>query len=98
LAGTDKEEIIGLARKIGTYAISAEPFHDCCPTFLPRQPALYASPVELTKAESNLDVEALVAKGIRAVSLLKFEYKSGLVEVAEIAPRKNLSKTQTALA
>lgn len=98
LAGTDKEDIIGIARKIGTYVISAEPFHDCCPTFLPRQPALYASPAELARAESNLDVEALVSKGIRAVSLLKFEYKRGLVEIAEIAPRKNSSKSQTALA
>jgi tRNA uracil 4-sulfurtransferase len=97
LAGTDKEEIVGIARKIGTYAISAEPFHDCCPTFLPRQPALYASPAELTKAESKLDVEALVFKGIRSVSLFKFEYKRGLVEMTEVAPRKNSSKTQTTL-
>src|SRR5271156_3157449 len=85
LIGTDKEDIIGTARKIGTYTISAEPFHDCCPMFLPRQPALYASPKELTKAESNLDVNSLVFKGIRATSLLKFEYKCGTVEVAEIA-------------
>jgi tRNA uracil 4-sulfurtransferase len=98
LAGTDKEEIIGTARKIGTYAISAEPFHDCCPTFLPRQPALYASPAELARAEQNLDVEALVSRGIRAVSLLKLEYKRGVVAISEIAPRKNSSKTQIALA
>jgi thiamine biosynthesis protein ThiI len=98
LAGTDKEDIIGTARKIGTYAISAEPFHDCCPLFLPRQPALYASPSELTKAESNLDVNSLVFKGIRATSVLKFENKSGLVEVAEIAMRKDTARTQIALA
>ncbi|MGH9781931.1 MAG: tRNA uracil 4-sulfurtransferase ThiI, partial [Candidatus Acidiferrales bacterium] len=33
LAGTDKLEILALARKIGTHDISAEPFHDCCPVF-----------------------------------------------------------------
>jgi thiamine biosynthesis protein ThiI len=99
LAGTDKEDIIDTARKIGTYATSAEPFHDCCPMFQPRQPALYATPAELTNAELNLDVKGLVFKGIRATSLLKFEWKSGLVEVTEIAMRKeDSSKTQVALA
>jgi thiamine biosynthesis protein ThiI len=98
LAGTDKGDIIDIARKIGTYSISAEPFHDCCPMFLPRQPALYASAADLAKAESNLDVNTLAFKGVRAASLLKFEYRRGLVEVSEIALKKNSSKTQTALA
>src|SRR5277367_2962987 len=85
LVGTDKENIVAMARKIGTYAISAEPFHDCCPIFLPRQPALYASPEDLTKAEEALDISALTFKGIRTASLLKFEYKCGRVEVSEVA-------------
>jgi thiamine biosynthesis protein ThiI len=85
LVGTDKENIIDLARKIGTYSISAEPFHDCCPMFLPRQPALYASPQDLVKAEETLDVSALTFRGVRSASLLKYEYKSGRVEVSEVA-------------
>jgi tRNA uracil 4-sulfurtransferase len=97
LAGTDKEDIIATARKIGTYAISAEPFHDCCPMFLPRNPALYASPKQLTNAESNLDVDSLLFTGIRGASLLKFEYRGGLVGVAEIALNKSSSQTQIAL-
>ena len=97
LAGTDKEDIIATARKIGTYAISAEPFHDCCPMFLPRNPALYASPKQLTNAESNLDVNSLLFTGIRGASLLKFEYRGGLVGVAEIALNKSSSQTQIAL-
>ena len=36
LIGTDKMEILATARKIGTYDISSEPFHDCCPVFMPR--------------------------------------------------------------
>ena len=53
LTGTDKQEILATARKIGTYDISSEPFHDCCPVFLPRSPALYASAEELAEAEAN---------------------------------------------
>jgi tRNA uracil 4-sulfurtransferase len=98
LAGTDKEDIIVTARKIGTYAISAEPFHDCCPVFLPRNPALYASPKQLTEAESNLDVNSLLFTGIRGASLLKFEYRQGTVEVAEAMLNKISPGTQSALA
>src|SRR5580700_4087549 len=39
LIGTDKIDILATAHKIGTYDISSEPFHDCCPVFLPRTPA-----------------------------------------------------------
>jgi thiamine biosynthesis protein ThiI len=98
LAGTDKEDIIVTARKIGTYAISAEPFHDCCPVFLPRNPALYASPKQLTEAESNLDVNSLLFTGIRGASLLKFEYRQGTVEVAQAMLNKISPRTQSALA
>jgi thiamine biosynthesis protein ThiI len=98
LAGTDKEDIIDTAKQIGTYAISAEPFHDCCPVFLPRQPALYASPADLEKAESNLDLRSLLSKGIGSASLLKFEYRDGVVTSAEVALRRNNSEKQIAIA
>jgi tRNA uracil 4-sulfurtransferase len=98
LAGTDKQAIIDTARKIGTYPISAEPFHDCCPAFLPRRPALHASAKELANAESGLDLTSLMAKGMGAASLLKFEYKGGVVEVAETALKKSLPKKQIAVA
>ena len=44
LAGDDKAEILRLARQIGTYKISCEPFEDCCPRFMPRSPAIFARP------------------------------------------------------
>ena len=62
LVGDDKIEIMDAARKIGTHDISAEPFHDCCPIFLPRNPALHASVEELDQAESKLDIERSSAR------------------------------------
>src|SRR6201981_3652513 len=50
LIGTDKMEILATARKIGTYETSSAPFHDCCPVFMPRTPALCASAEELDEA------------------------------------------------
>ena len=66
LAGDDKQEILKIARMIGTFEISSEPFHDCCPMFLPRSPALYASAADLEQAEAGLDIPALVNQGVKA--------------------------------
>jgi thiamine biosynthesis protein ThiI len=83
LAGDDKLEIMAAARKIRTHDISAEPFHDCCPIFLPRNPALHASPEELERAESTMDVEALVRRGIDTVAIERYRYAAGHVEKVE---------------
>ena len=83
LVGDDKLEIMDYARKIGTHDISAEPFHDCCPIFLPRNPALHASVDELDKAESALDIEALVRKGIESLAVERYRYTMGRVEKVE---------------
>ena len=83
LVGDDKLEIMDLARKIGTHDVSAEPFHDCCPVFLPRNPALHASAAELAKAESALNVEALIRQGIDSVAIERYRYSAGRVEKVE---------------
>ncbi len=83
LAGDDKLEILALARKIGTYEISAEPFHDCCPVFLPRVPALHATPEELARAEATLHLDALVLRGVETAAFERFRYSAGCVEQVE---------------
>jgi len=97
LAGTDKMEIMALARKIGTYEISAEPFQDCCPVFLPRTPALHTTAAELETAEANLDVPGLVWRGIETAVLERFRYVAGRVEAVEsFSERKAIGKNTTA--
>jgi len=101
LIGADKMEILEVARKIGTYDISSEPFHDCCPVFMPRMPALYASTEELEEAETQLDVPALVSLGIRGASLERFHYLNGKVETIEPAREGTFTapaKQRTAIA
>jgi len=77
LAGDDKEEIIRLARTIGTYRISCEPFEDCCPRFLPTSPALFANPEDLDRAEAGLDIEALMRMGLEETSAMGFTFERG---------------------
>lgn len=98
LIGTDKMDILATARRIGTYEISSEPFHDCCPVFLPRSPALYSSPQELAEAETKLDVAALVGMGIRGTTLERFSYKGGIVEAEEANPLVPANKQSAAIA
>ena len=88
LAGTDKLEIMAQARAIGTYNTSAEPFHDCCPIFLPRNPALHATPRQLDAIESGLDVGTLVRDAVRGASLERFRYVKGRVEEEAVAPKR----------
>jgi tRNA uracil 4-sulfurtransferase len=86
LAGDDKQEIIALARRIGTFEISEEPFHDCCPLFLPRSPALYASAADLEDAEAGLNAWDLVKQATDAAVLERYSYVGGRVERLEAPP------------
>jgi thiamine biosynthesis protein ThiI len=83
LAGDDKLEILAIARKIRTYDISAEPFHDCCPMFLPRTPALHASAEELNRAEIQLDVPGLVRRGLETAATERYYFANGHAERME---------------
>lgn len=97
LIGTDKIDILATAKKIGTYDISSEPFHDCCPVFLPKSPALYASAKDLDEAESKLDIGALVAMGLRETTLQTLHYLGDKIEVSEARPMAGAKKS-TAIA
>jgi thiamine biosynthesis protein ThiI len=80
LAGDDKQEILKIAKQIGTFEISSEPFHDCCPMFLPRSPALYASASELQEAEAGLNIADMVSHGVEAAVLERYSFLKGRVE------------------
>ncbi len=83
LIGCDKQEIIDTARRIGTYDPSSERFSDCCPAFMPRHPRLYATPDELTQAESKLDVPDMVRRGLAGAERETYEFQNGQVVQAD---------------
>lgn len=84
LAGDDKQDIIALARQLGTYEISCEPFQDCCPMFLPKRPVIHARLDEVREAESRLDVARLVTVGMEAATVERFRYRDGQVEAVRV--------------
>jgi len=92
LAGDDKAEILKLARKIGTYKISCEPFEDCCPRFMPRAPAIFARPQELEEAECRLDIDALVRLGLEGATCVDYKFEQGEVTAREGSMRRMESR------
>ncbi|MBR5471374.1 MAG: tRNA 4-thiouridine(8) synthase ThiI [Oscillibacter sp.] len=71
LIGTDKVEIIRLAREIGTYETSILPYEDCCTVFTPRHPAIRPNVEDVRAAEAALDVDALVAEALENQSWVR---------------------------
>ena len=65
--GMDKEEIVQISRKIGTYETSILPYEDCCTVFTPRHPRLRPTIGEMQYAEEKLDIEGLVAEAVAGI-------------------------------
>lgn len=71
LIGMDKEEIVTVARKIGTFDTSILPYEDCCTVFTPRHPKTRPNVAELEEVEKALDVEGLVNEAVAGTERVK---------------------------
>ena len=67
VVGIDKEEIIRIARKIGTFETSILPYEDCCTVFTPRHPKTRPHLDEIEAAEAVLDMEALIQAAVDGI-------------------------------
>jgi len=57
--GMDKEEIVHVARRIGTYETSILPYEDCCTVFTPRHPKTRPELAKVFEQEQLIDISAL---------------------------------------
>ncbi len=61
LCGLDKNEIIEISNKIGTYEISIQPYEDCCTLFVAKHPETRPKASIIEKMESNLtELDSLI--------------------------------------
>ena len=74
LIGFDKEEIVSVARKIGTLETSILPYEDCCTVFTPKHPKTKPTLVQLLGAEKKLDREALIQQALASVEKIAVKY------------------------
>ena len=72
LIGSDKQEIIADARRIGTYELSIQDASDCCTLFMPPQPETHATFEAMEEAWALLDVEASVAACLDSATHIDF--------------------------
>ncbi|KAB3534474.1 tRNA 4-thiouridine(8) synthase ThiI [Alkaliphilus pronyensis] len=69
LIAMNKEDIIQLARDIGTYETSILPYEDCCTVFLPKRPLTKPRLEKILTSEARLDVEALIKNAIENMEI-----------------------------
>ncbi|NTV41554.1 MAG: tRNA 4-thiouridine(8) synthase ThiI, partial [Candidatus Moranbacteria bacterium] len=71
LIGTDKEDIMDIAKKIGTYDISKLAHDDCCTRLMPKKPELRAKLPKVLEAEKALDIPKMISEILAGVEKIK---------------------------
>ena len=74
LVGMDKEQIVTVARHIGTMDTSILPYEDCCTVFTPKHPKTKPTLGQVEHAERKLDREALILRAIEGVEKVTVRY------------------------
>ncbi len=74
LAGMDKQEIVDLATKIGTFDISARPYEDCCTVFVPKTPETKPkrSIIENIARRLEEELNPMIDKAIENAEIITF--------------------------
>lgn len=72
LIGMDKDEIIEIAQKIGTFDKSIEPYEDCCTVFLPEFPLIKPIPAKVEEQESYIEnYDELIERAISGIETVE---------------------------
>jgi len=74
LIGMDKDEIVVISRKIGTFETSIEPYEDCCTVFTPKHPRTKPVLKYVEQAENELDCEALTERALENLKLTRIGF------------------------
>ncbi len=65
--GMDKEEIVQISHKIGTFETSIQPFEDCCTVFTPKHPRTRPELYKVEREEQKLPFDELVEEAIESM-------------------------------
>lgn len=75
LIGFDKQEIVDVSEKIGTYETSIQPFEDCCTIFVAKHPVTKPNLNIIKRSERNLEekIEELVKTALDTVEKIQVQ-------------------------
>ncbi len=68
--GMDKEEIVTIARQIGTFETSILPYEDCCTIFTPKHPNTKPKLDRIVASEQHLEIEKLVTDAVNGIEVI----------------------------
>ncbi len=71
LVTMDKDEIVSIAHRIGTFETSIEPYDDCCTAFLPKEPKTNPQIFIAEDNEEYLDVEGLIDRAVEKTEIVR---------------------------
>ena len=80
----DKDEIIGLARRIGTYDLSLEEYKDCC-AIITRHPRTRVKTEELSEYVERYGFQDLVRRSVAKASLVTYNPARESLRVSPLA-------------
>ena len=69
----DKEEIMSVSKKIGTYETSILPYEDCCTVFLPKNPVIKPTVKRAEYNEQALDIEGLIERAMAEIEVIEIK-------------------------
>lgn len=73
LVAFDKCDTIEIAKKIGTYETSIEPYEDCCTVFLPENPVVHPDLQKTKKQQSRIDFDAIIERALNNLEIVEIK-------------------------
>ena len=73
LVAFDKYETVELAKKIGTFETSIEPFEDCCTVFLPDSPVTRPELNKVLAEQNKIEFDAIIERAMETIEVVEIE-------------------------
>lgn len=75
LIGFDKQEIVDISEKIGTYETSIQPFEDCCTIFVAKHPVTKPDCKVIRRSEENLTekIDEMVQTALDTIQIIEID-------------------------
>jgi len=73
LIAFDKQDIVDISEKIGTYETSIQPYEDCCTIFVAKHPVTKPNLKAINKSEENLTekIDEMVKEALDTIEIIE---------------------------
>ncbi len=71
LIGMNKNETVRIAREIGTFETSIEPYEDCCTVFVAKHPKTHPSIDDAEASETGLEIDSMIQSVLEKIEVIE---------------------------